>query len=280
MNVVTIMNYDWTNFNALCMCYTWIQQAKRWLTNEDTCVIFSEKALPALLTDALKKSTTCQFRSCVRPGFHDAVYVPANYNNAKFNSKNIGYKLYVVCQLDFPFVFVDADAFIVGDLTALNSLLMAEKPVFFVDHEASVFHKFKLPANFINSGVFVAGQNSRNLLNWPSLYSFGLKKHFVFRFPGYPLSTIPGSDQSLLTSYCLATGYDYRHEVLTNKYNCGAIFAETPTKVDGDWQTTSNGSSVNILHYWDEKPWHANCPIFYENYNALLTRSFSVESPR
>lgn len=280
MNVVTVMNYDWKNFNALCMCYTWIQQAKEWLTVQDTCLVFSEKPLPALLCAAMQQSETCRFKTCTRPGFHDNVFFSANYNNEKFNSKNVTYKLYTVCQLDFPFVFIDADAFILNKLDELKPLLATEKPCFFVDHEASVFREFKLPENFINSGVFIAGQNARQLLDWHKLYAFGKQKRFVFRFKGYPLSIIPGSDQSLLTAYCLATGYEYRHELLTNKYNCGNKFVDTWTKINNCWQASTSEIPAHILHYWDAKPWNAGCPIFYENYNALLARSFSVESSR
>lgn len=280
MNVVTVMNYDWSNFQLVCLGYTWIQQAKQWLTSKDHCIIFTSQPLPSLLQNTLEQSTTCSFSVCVRPGFHEDIYVPQCYNTKQFNSKNIAYKLYVLCQLEFPFVFLDADAFLVGELSELESLLNADRPVFFVEHEQAIVDEFKLTSNFINSGCIVATKAQREFLDWHKLYKFGKQRNFVFRF-AEDSRIIPGSDQALLAAYARHTQYEYRHAILDNRYNCGARYADTPVKdAQGRWTCMVQDTPVKVLHYWYEKPWIADCPIYKDYTNALLRRAFSVESPR
>ena len=104
MNIVTIMNYDWSNKNNLAMCYRWIEQADLWLESEDYCLIFSSCHLPKILLDRMDASKKCKFKNCIREGFDRPVIFPAG--SSKYKGENFTYKLYVLCHINFPFLLL------------------------------------------------------------------------------------------------------------------------------------------------------------------------------
>lgn len=258
MNLVTVMDYDWSDNNYLTMCLTWIRQAKIHLSGEDSCFIFSGKKPHPSLRAACDADG--RFRFCVREGMRDSsgVFFPAC--GPKSDGKNFTYKLHIACQLDFPFVFMDADAFIVHEISDLASVL-DDMPAAFVDHETDIKGHTEHYPPFINSGVFLVNDPSRTIMNWELILDHAKKCGFCFRFKDG--RRIPGTDQSVIKSYLDSIGYAYRHEKFGIHYNsCAACV--TWTKDQSGWVAKDfKGEVVKIAHYWGPfRPWSVPCPIF------------------
>lgn len=157
MNIVTIMNYDWNKKNNKKLCSIWINQAKLWLSKFDTVYIYSEKRLHNSLIKLIEKSDTCSFKSVISEQFkpekpiHFAVTNPTIFSNHNFL-----FKLYVTCNINFPYLFLDSDAFIIDSLEDLKEIFDQTKhSVFFIDHETNIPKETEWFEPFINSGVFL-----------------------------------------------------------------------------------------------------------------------------
>jgi len=291
MNLVTIMNYDWSKIEYLAMCYTWINQAKIWLSKKDTCFIFSNQTLPKVLLDFLETSETCQFKVCVRDGFRERLIFPASlYSPSKFEGMNVCYKTYLTTQINFPFVFIDADTAIVGPLDFLGQLIEEKtQEVICMDHERIPGITDKYPP-FINSGVYIVNDPLKKVYNWDKIYDYGKKRGFTFYFKEtgskYSKSkVIPGTDQALLKSYLDYLDYDYHNIEFDNTYNsCAGLIKQFYKDELGRWRAKTRDKEVKIVHYWDcFKPWSnkVNCPIFKEVFNdKMLNTNHVMEETR
>jgi len=272
MNIVTIMNYDWSSKNHCAMCYAWIKQAQIWLEKKDLCVIFSKKPLPKFLIKLMEQSTSCRFKSCVRDGFDQPFVLPANALIEKRSSlENISYKLYIACNINFPFIFIDSDAFIVGSLSEVKNIFDSDRKAVFIDHETDLKETKYFPL-FINSGFFVNNDIEKSILNWYNLYDYAKKCGFVFKFKNGKV--IPGTDQSLLKSYLDHIGYQYDSEIIDIKYNSFAGSVTKTKKVDNLWKCYKDETEIKVIHFWSVfKPWAIGCPIFGETINDKMFNS-------
>jgi hypothetical protein len=271
------MNYDWSIRDYCAMCYTWIKQAQIWLDKEDLCVIFSKKPLPRFLIEAMKQSTTCRFKSCVREGFDCRIVFPGNsLVEKRSSSENVSYKLYISCNINFPFIFIDSDAFIVGSLSEVKSILDSDRKVVFIDHETNLKDTKDFPL-FINSGFFINNDVEKSILNWGYLYEYAKKRGFIFKFKNG--KTIPGTDQSLIKSYLDYIGYKYNSETIDTKYNSFAGSVTKIEKINNLWKCYKDEAEIKVIHFWSSyKPWEIGCPIFGETINdKMFNSNFIVE---
>jgi len=272
MNIVTIMNYDWSNKHDLSLCSIWINQAKIWLTKFDTVYIFSEKRLHSSLIKLINKSDTCFFKSVISEQFKPEKSIHfAVTNPTIFSNHNFLFKLYNTCKINFPYLFLDSDAFIIDSLEELREIFkQTENSVFFTDHETNIKNETEWFEPFINSGVFLMNDPEHLIYNWEQIYRFSLEKNFICRFNNLPDLIIPGSDQAIIKGYFDHIGYDYHHKSFGIEYN-------TSGSMIGDWfvnksnknQTTlKNDKSkiCKIVHYWGKnKPGkEINCPLTQE----------------
>lgn len=265
MNVITIMNYDWSNKNYSAMCYAWIKQVQKWLTKNDTCIIFSKKNLPNYIINLIKSSETCKFKICVRDGFEKKIIIPCSIICDKYLKENISYKLYIICSISFPFVFLDSDAFLVGSLDKIEKILRSNQELVFIDHENNLEETKNLPP-FINSGFFIKN-DKKNIINWEKLYNYAKKNDFNFYFKNKKI--IPGTDQSLIKSYLDYINYDYHNNEIDTRYNtyAGSVSRIEKNK-EGLWKAYKDELEIKVIHYWSNlKPWVTNCPIFTETIN-------------
>ena len=271
MNIVTIMNYDWSNKNNLAMCYRWIEQADLWLESEDYCLIFSSCHLPKILLDRMDASKKCKFKNCIREGFDRPVIFPAG--SSKYKGENFTYKLYVLCHINFPFLFIDSDAFIVSTLNKLKNINI-DRPILAIDHENIQDITSSHPP-FINSGVLLIDDPNKDIMNWDKLYAYSKKCGFVFRFKNTK-QIIPGTDQSVLKSYFDLIDYDYSNPQFNYSYNTCSLEVDFTKDQNGNWQAMKNGNQIHIVHYWDKfKPWKIKCPIFQETIDDKMFNSAS-----
>ena len=260
MNVVTVMNYDLSDKNHLVMCCNWIRQAGRNLSKDDSCFIFTKRRPHPILASFAGQDS--RFRFCIREGMKDTrdVYFPMCSTHSK--GENLTYKLYVACGLDFPFVFMDADTVMLEPLNDLE-FLFDEMPAIFIDHECVKGHTDGFPP-FINSGVFMVNDPSKEIMNWSKFLEHAAKCGFNCKFKGSN-QHIPGTDQSVIKSYFDSIGYEYRHEKFGIHYNTCAEGVNIFKDSSGWKARNSNGEAVKIVHYWGPfKPWSVGCPIFKE----------------
>lgn len=267
MNIVTLMDYDWGVDNYSIMCLAWIKQAKQWLSKEDTVIILTTKVLPNFLEEEMKNSKTALFRQQIIQYIDFCIpFVPQKYTEMILN------KLNIMTKLNFPYLFVDADAMIVGDLNELNEVFESKMPIAAIDHEKDIpEHTYELPP-FINSGVIAINDPKGEFFNWDYLMKFAFDNNFSFRFPQIN-DIIPGNDQALIQRYCFIRNYDYHHPKMGTEYNTCAFRIIRTFKDSGNrWRAATANGEVKILHYWwDFKPWlNVSCPIFEENKQYYL----------
>jgi hypothetical protein len=182
---------------------------------------------------------------------------------SKSDGKNFTYKLYIACQLDFPFVFIDADALIVGNLGDLE-VALEDMPAAFVDHENDIEGHTEMFPPFINSGVFLVNDPHKKILNWDRIFDHAVRCGFSFHFKENN-RRIPGTDQALIKSYFDSIGYAYRHEGFGLEYNTCARGLTWKKDHLGWVVKNSKEEIVKIAHYWGPfRPWSVACPIFME----------------
>lgn len=262
MNIVTIMNYDWSDVNNSSMCLAWVRQAKQWMTTSDTAIIISKKRLPKFMEDEMASSKTIKFKQMIRNGIppeNNLTYAP------QCQTEMIWYKLYIMTQLKFPFLFIDADAMIVGDLSPLNLVFDTRMPLVAIDHETDIpGHTDKYPP-FINSGVIIFNDPEATFIDWFKMVEFGKRHNFSYRFP-YSHKVVPGNDQALIYKYCIQNNYDYHNPFMGIIYNTCAGRITKTYKENDKWVACTKAGKVKILHYWwNYKPWKdVDCPIFNE----------------
>ena len=269
MNIVTIMNYNWNNINNINLCSIWINQAKLWLSKFDTVYIYSKERLHESLIRLINNSDTCSFKNVIVESFYPKTPIHFGILNLKsFSNHNFVFKLYNTCNINFPYLFLDSDAFIIDSLEKLKKVFnQTQDRVFFIDHETNIPNETEWFEPFINSGVFLMNDPEHLVYNWEQIYRFSEKTNFTCSFNNLPNITIPGSDQSMIKGYFEYIGYDYHHKNFGIEYNTsGSMIGNWFVNESGKNQTTlknDNKKICKIVHYWGKnKPWNElNCPL-------------------
>ncbi len=254
------MNYDWSNVDTSAMCVAWIRQAAHWLTKEDTVIILSKTRLPPFIEREMASSKTAAFRHMTHPGYIDSTPgIPEEFIGM------LRYKLFIMTQITFPFLFIDADAMIVGDLSPLKEVFDCKLPMAGIDHEVDIPRHTLGKPPFLNSGILLVNDPDMKVMHWEKLMAFARRNNFLFRFPGTNV-IVPGNDQALLYRYCDFLNYDYHHPAMGIEYNTCSIKVTETVKEDGVWKSRSENGPVRIFHYWwTYKPWQdVKCPLFDE----------------
>jgi hypothetical protein len=248
MNLITIFNYPKDNDNYTKMCLLWLYFAKKYCGNLNVKIF-------------TKEGVNAQIKNLIEEYDFSLIYGEED-KNLPFNDKkfkhNIGFKLYNLCKETEPFVFVDADAFILRNINDLVEKSNGQEIVM-INHENISGHTAHIPFTFLNSGVQVCNDNS--ILKYDEI----IKERIVS----------PGSDQSLLFSYFNTIGYDYTNPNIGFEWNSYAKNVKLTKNNNNEWVGESHGLDVDhpvyINHYWyDAKPWQINCPIFNEYENILI----------
>jgi lipopolysaccharide biosynthesis glycosyltransferase len=188
---------------------------------------------------------------------------------------NLRFKLPNLASLTFPFLFLDADMYVLDDLNYLWQRRSA-KPWIAIDHQRIPIDPRTHRSPFLNSGL--------QLVSDPNFYD--LDAILAVQNAAMPLSKFrevrkvdmfsgPGHDQAVLHRYLTTIGYDYTHPEIGTRWNsCAGI---TDVCREGDnWKahtrTLTDNHDVSILHYWDQfKPWVIDCPI-YQSYARVDER--------
>ncbi len=246
MNLITIFNYPKDNHNYTKMCELWLHFAFKY-KGKLNVKIFTKNGVNESIESLIKQY---DFK------LQHLKETTVKWSEPKFKH-NIGFKLYNLCKESEPFVFIDADAFILKNLDILVDLSKDQRMVM-IDHETIQGHTTHIPFNFLNSGVQVC--NDPTILKYDEI----IKEKII----------APGSDQSLLYSYFNTINYNYKNPNIGFEWNSFAKYV-TLKNIDNEWVGLSKGLDydhpVYINHYWyDAKPWQINCPIFtntknYEN---------------
>jgi hypothetical protein len=193
---------------------------------------------------------------------------------------NLRFKLPNLAALDFPFLYLDADTAVLGDLNFLWERRHL-KPWVGVNHQWVPCDARTHRPPFLNSGM--------QLVSDPAFYDLGailaaqnavvpLSRHAdVAKGDMFPC---PGQDQAVLFRYFRSIGYDYTHPEIGPAWNsCAGV---TEVRRAGDtWMARTRGLAedhdVYVLHYWSQfKPWAIGCPI-YQSYAGIAG---AFEAPR
>jgi hypothetical protein len=238
MNILTIMNYDWSKEKNLKLCLTWIYHAKKYLSQLDTIYIYSEKKLHNDLYGAFSDSIPT-FKSVVYPyPEHTLTTHFSPQHHSPVSNHNFWYKLYVTCHTDFSFLFIDCDALIVDKICELEDIFSNTiDSVFFIDHESNIPKQTDRFPPFINSGVYAMNDPDHKIYNFKRILEYA--KNIGF-FPTFKDGRcIPGTDQAIIKSYFDHINYDYHHPILNNRYNASSCMIDKSKK-----------NYYKIIHYW------------------------------
>lgn len=248
MIVVTVMNYP-DRFNENVMCIAWINQVRKHFGEKIDICILTENNLPKpVKNEADKNNVNVLIKG--RTNYVDF----SGHPDAKKAGHNVSFKLYNLCQIDSPFIFIDADAFILRDAERLFSA-SKDQGFIAVNHQVIPGQTDHLVEPVLNSGVMVV--SDPGLFVWEDFMKILLRdRRFVH----------PGTDQSLINSRFKESDYDYTHPDVGYEWNSWARY----TVWDSENGPTCKGlpveHAVSINHYWnDAKPWNIDCPIF-KNY--------------
>ena len=179
---------------------------------------------------------------------------------------NLRFKLANLAKLDHPFLFLDADTYVLGDLNELWSRRLA-KPWIGIDHQWVLGDARTHRSPFLNSGV--------QLVSEPSFYDLAAilavqnavaPLSEAARFTKEEMFACPGADQAVLFRYFRTIGYDYSHAEIGPEWNSCAGVTEV-RREEGRWKARTAGLpenyEVKLIHYWSRyKPWAIGCPIF------------------
>ena len=179
---------------------------------------------------------------------------------------NLRFKLANLAAIDFPFLYLDADTFVLASLNQLWSR-RHEKPWIGIDHQWIPSDPRTHRAPFLNSGV--------QLVSDPAFYDLGaildVQKAVAplertGEFTKEEMFACPGTDQAVLYRYFRAIGYDYTHAEFGPEWNsCAGVTAvrrEANQWVAHTRELDAN-HGVHLIHYWSQfKPWAIHCPIF------------------
>jgi hypothetical protein len=179
---------------------------------------------------------------------------------------NLRFKLANLAALDFPFLYLDADTYVLGDLTVLWAK-RHDKPWIGIDHQWVPTDPRTHRPPFLNSGV--------QLVSDPAFYDLGAilavqnavaPLHRAAEFTKEEMFACPGTDQALLYRFFRSIGYDYTHPEVGPEWNSFAGVTHV-RRENGRWSARTRGLAadhdVKLIHYWSQfKPWAIDCPIY------------------
>ena len=249
LKVVSIMNYPREPHFAR-MCYAFLDS-----------VVHNGAASVTLLYEDEPPIITAEHRHAA-----DIEVVKCHSRDIGHPHFNLRFKLPNLAAIKYPFLYLDADMFVLDDLRPLWELRHA-KPWIGVDHQwvPSDVRTHREP--FLNSGL--------QLVSDPAFYDLDAilaAQNAVVplnRYAEVPKRTMfatPGQDQAVLFRYFRSIGYDYTHPAVGPAWNSCAGISEVWRDRDR-WHGRTHGlvedHDVHIIHYWSQfKPWAIHCPIF------------------
>ena len=249
MNIVTICDYNMTDIKYKTILSMFVDSIK------ENCNTYPYKLW-------IFSSQPNRTRNLLRSTSSINIVPVQNTNKSVPNNmRNIKSKLYILCNLDFEFIYLDLDMYIASDLAYLWER-RKDKPFISTVHQKNIigamYGKHVGDDNlFMNSGVQIV--SDPKFLDYDNFYNFAVKQNFKFN--------CSGTDQALLDSYFKEHGYDYTHTDIGCEWNSCAGFGKV--NIDKSYNFTINYENgeekypVKINHYWHEfKPWLINCPIY------------------
>jgi hypothetical protein len=222
------------------MCYIWLDRVIRHGAKE--IIIFYEDFKPKIVHHFKSRDVTIQLEH------------RTSEKGLGSNHFNIRFKLPTLASLDFPFIFLDSDMYVIHDLDELWEL-KDDKPWIGVDHQRipSLPDTHRKP--FLNSGLQIVSD--------PSIYKLD-EIIRVQKAAGYQFM-VPGRDQALLFRYFKHIEYDYTHPKVGPEWNSCSKVGELvlrKKKWSGHTKGLKRDHKVFINHYWNEhKPWKIKCPM-------------------
>ena len=258
LKVVTIMNYP-PEPRLRRMCYACLDS-----------VVKNGAASVTVLYENFKPAIALEHRRLA-----DIDVVQCRSHNVGHPHFNLRFKLANLASLNYPFLYLDADMYVLSDLTPLWNR-RHDKPWIGIDHQwiASDPRTHRPP--FLNSGV--------QLVSDPAFYDLEAilavqnavaPLHRAAEFGKYEMFACPGADQAVLYRYFRTIGYDYTHLEIGPEWNsCAGV--TSVSRVNDHWNARTIGLEpnydVHILHYWSQfKPWAIECPIFESYANVNLS---------
>lgn len=234
MKLITIFNFpDQENYNQLCRW--WVKQA---LENSNLNIEIWHSGKTNHLEIKHDRIDFIQKKS-----INVSEFLNPNLVINK-SQHNIGFKLFNLCNESDGFIFIDADAIILKNLSPLEEA-SKRKPFIAVDHQDIPGHTTHIPFRFLNSGVQACSDT--NILNFEEIMKIQ---------SSYNNFIVPGTDQAALWTYFKHINYDYTDPEIDWKWNNCAGFIK-------------NTENIAINHYWyNYKPWNINCPL-WNKFNSL-----------
>jgi hypothetical protein len=252
VRVVTIMNYPPEDRNAARMGYAFLDSVVR--AGASSVTILTEDHPPAVAPEHRAAA--------------DIEVVRGKSIDVGYPHFNLRFKLPNLAAQREPFLFLDADTYILGDLRTIWPRRL-EKPWIGVDHQWVPADGRTHRAAFLNSGVQLVGDPAfYNLDAILAVQNAAAPLRDADPTPGEHPGTFLccGRDQAVLFRYFVTTGYDYTHPAVGPAWNsCAGL---STVRRDGDrWIARTHGQlrdhDVMVRHYWDQfKPWRIGCPIF------------------
>jgi hypothetical protein len=257
LRLVTLMDFpDDEKYNLLCMI--WLKYARK-NAPASPITILTSRGISRAIQKYLEQSENVEVRQAqVKPLQH-------------FDHYNLAVKLYNLANLDFPFLFLDADAIL---LSAPSYLWDRRhyKPWIGVDDQTSQL-RLCAPFSHLNSGM--------QLVSDPVFYNYDL---IVKRFQagGYKF-ICNGMDQPLIFDYFRALGYDYRHPEINAGWNCCSRYCRLYKDESGRWRGITRDFpekyEVSVVHYWNGscRPWNLKCPLYAEEQEIFKKKGIKLK---
>ena len=166
---------------------------------------------------------------------------------------NIRFKLPNLASLDFEYIFIDSDMYVIADLDQLWKL-RHDKPWIGINHQRIPQWPDTHRKPFLNSGLQIVSD--------PKFYDHAAITA-CHRKAGNQYA-VPGRDQALLFRYFKSIGYDYTHAQVGPEWNSCALVGRLTKKEKWVGRTTglAQNHPIYINHYWcSNKPWQIKCPL-------------------
>ncbi len=259
MNIVTIMDFpDDEKYNAMCMI--WMRRVQRHAPGAHVRILTSG-GLPR----------------CVREYFDSfpdvTVQKAMRRNIGEFDHFNLAIKLFNLSHITEPFIFLDADMFVLSDLDFLwkrrndKPFIGVYDPIL-AGHESAACRK-------LNSGLQIVSNTS--FYNYDAIVECS-------RRDGHR-SALKGDDQMLLSGYFRSIGYDFSHPEIGAGWNSCSRYTRLFKNAQGEWtgmtRDKPGGPDVHahIVHYWNGacRPWNMDCPLFAEEVSLLRSEHVDME---
>ena len=179
---------------------------------------------------------------------------------------NLRFKLANLASLDFPFLYLDADTYVLGDLSELWERRHS-RPWIGINHQWIPSDPRTHREPFLNSGVqLVSDPSFYDLLAIVAVQNAAAPLRSAAQFSKDEMFSCPGTDQAVLYRYFQSIGYDYTHSEVGSEWNSCAGVTKL-TRVGTGWKGRTHGLTVNhdvhLVHYWSQfKPWAIGCPVF------------------